>query len=54
MLERRELSGPLTQRGLESGDATKGIVDDHQVEQLISRARRLTALTQSVLKSGSG
>ena len=54
MLKRRELAGPLTQRRLESGDATKRLVDDHQVEELVACTRRLTALTQTVLKSGSG
>ena len=54
VLERRELSCPLAQRGLDAGHGAKRLVDDDEIEELITSACRLTALAKTILKSGSG
>jgi hypothetical protein len=54
VLEGSKLACALTQRGLEPGNGSQRFVDDDEIEELIPRARRLAALTQTVLESGSG
>jgi hypothetical protein len=54
MLKRRELARALPQRGLHAVDSTKRLMDDDQIEKLVSSARRLATLAQTILKCGSG
>jgi hypothetical protein len=54
VLERGKLASALAQGGLEPGDRAQRLVDDHQIEKLVSRTGRLTALTQTILECGSG